>query len=937
MALALQSLKSDWRTSSEEEVNQLIEMCLGANATSAAILNSVLNLAAMESGAFSISLAPTSLRSIAAQTHFQLQPLASSNHAQLKLEIDDRLPAIVMADGPRLGQVLSNYTSNALKHCPVDGSGVVIIALRVVDVIKGQVKEEAKGEEGGAVAGVGEDGKKDNAAAGSAASSASTAESADSAAAHVEPLSNKPRQRAVDMVKIRLEVSDNGPGVTEAQQKLLFRPFSQLQPAPGSNSSHGISPVLTSPKSPFSLENGSSSSGASASVGRLPLSQSPSSGLGLSIVKEICVRHGGTVGVTSCGGVGSAAAAAARGSTFWAELTLEIVPPPLPLHDHASAASSSSSSSSSPASANSPRQPPTSMMSSTPAARASSAGASGAGTGGAGSIPPISKPSATTITTMETGTSPIAYGTSPPDTVLSTSAWAIDDITKRPPSVGVDDETDASAPLVPASAPLTASAASPDPASVPVSAVTAVTVEFTAAGNASGDQSRPGSAGSGLRIRASAMRSAASGCSSSPEDTPLPLSMAAEERDVYPTSPTPSASSSSARYSYGGYASPGMKSPIVLSLTAAQRHALHDVSGSGGDSGPGTPLPTLSGGDVRTLPRGVEAVGIPIVAGNGRAAVNLRIAVVDDAPLNRKLLVRVLKGRYRSGSRLNELCFTIDEFCDGVGIVDSFTAAVQAEAQQQVRRALEEGADEKHRSESRPAASEKEAIAALASVGTLDTSSIPGAGSSAMVLVADVTAADVADVSPGSHRDVTDVAACECAAMGSRASSAIGPSSSSAAAATTTARPSSPAAASGVGSKESCANGDFGSRVNGGSSQDEGGVPLSPLAGAATPAAGSASASSTSPDGGLYRLILMDGHMPRLDGLEATRRIRALEAANPHLPRCVVVAVTGAQVEGARIPLAVCSLACSCSRRRLQMPQLAMMSQRLVSFFPACR
>ena len=97
------------------------------------IMNSVLSLAAMESGAFSLAITPTSLGLLLRGLERSMAPWALANKASFSVRIDNGVPDRVMLDGARMTQVFGNIVSNAFKFLTAEqhesGGGRVLFGV----------------------------------------------------------------------------------------------------------------------------------------------------------------------------------------------------------------------------------------------------------------------------------------------------------------------------------------------------------------------------------------------------------------------------------------------------------------------------------------------------------------------------------------------------------------------------------------------------------------------------------------------------------------------------------------------------------------------------------------------------------------------------------------------------------------------------------------
>jgi signal transduction histidine kinase/ActR/RegA family two-component response regulator len=94
-----------------------------------AIINDILDLSTIESGQLALEKAPYPLASVLSQAMKVVSPAASAKGLGLELDADPAIPAHLIGDRLRLGQVLVNLLSNAVKFTEV---GRVTLSTRLV-------------------------------------------------------------------------------------------------------------------------------------------------------------------------------------------------------------------------------------------------------------------------------------------------------------------------------------------------------------------------------------------------------------------------------------------------------------------------------------------------------------------------------------------------------------------------------------------------------------------------------------------------------------------------------------------------------------------------------------------------------------------------------------------------------------------------------------
>jgi PAS domain S-box-containing protein len=95
----------------QQYLNQIFESAQSLSA----VMTDVLDLSKIEAGKISLEAVPFSLRDILQAVHSSYGALADAKGLKLTLDIDASVPAHLLGDPVRVRQILSNFTTNALK------------------------------------------------------------------------------------------------------------------------------------------------------------------------------------------------------------------------------------------------------------------------------------------------------------------------------------------------------------------------------------------------------------------------------------------------------------------------------------------------------------------------------------------------------------------------------------------------------------------------------------------------------------------------------------------------------------------------------------------------------------------------------------------------------------------------------------------------------
>lgn len=126
-------------TSLDRVQREYLKIMQGGGETLLTLVNEILDLARLEAGRLDLNAAPFDLRRMLAESLDFFRGQAAARRLELRLALDEDLPASVVGDAPRIRQALTNLLGNAIKFTE---TGVVSLEARARPLPDDQIQLE---------------------------------------------------------------------------------------------------------------------------------------------------------------------------------------------------------------------------------------------------------------------------------------------------------------------------------------------------------------------------------------------------------------------------------------------------------------------------------------------------------------------------------------------------------------------------------------------------------------------------------------------------------------------------------------------------------------------------------------------------------------------------------------------------------------------------
>ena len=126
-----------------ETTQRYIHTVLGEVQRLNGLIDDLFELSRLDAGVLTLNIEPGSVHDLVSDTLEALQVQAHEKGLQLRGEVDDRLPPVLM-DHARVQRVLFNLVQNAIRHTPPDGT-IVLEAAEEPDAVRVDVVDSGEG------------------------------------------------------------------------------------------------------------------------------------------------------------------------------------------------------------------------------------------------------------------------------------------------------------------------------------------------------------------------------------------------------------------------------------------------------------------------------------------------------------------------------------------------------------------------------------------------------------------------------------------------------------------------------------------------------------------------------------------------------------------------------------------------------------------------